>query len=272
MPTGKFVTVNGVQIHFHEAGQGKPVILIHGGGPGAGGLSNFRRNMEAIAKNGRAIVIDLPGWGESENKRAPGGVFEVFAEMMVGFMDGLGIEKADLIGNSLGGGTALMTAIKSPERVGKLVLMGTGGGLPVFSPWPTEGLLRMFMFYEGEGPTMEKLRKVLELLIFDQSAVTQELLDERMKAAMRPDVIASPPLRGVGAHPTDEIWRERLPAHETLLVWGREDRVVPLDAAFVLLKTMANAQLHVFPQCGHWAQWEKAEQFNTLVCDFLGLN
>jgi 4,5:9,10-diseco-3-hydroxy-5,9,17-trioxoandrosta-1(10),2-diene-4-oate hydrolase len=272
MSDGKFIDVNGVKIHYHDVGAGKPVILIHGGGPGAGGLSNYRRNMDAIAKRARALVIDLPGYGQSENKRAPGGIFVTLAEMIVGFMDALGLHKADFIGNSLGGGTALMMALRYPDRVGKMVLMGTAGGLPVFSPFPTEGLVRMFTFYDGDGPSIEKLRKVLELLIFDQSAITQELLEERLKAATRPDVISNPPLRAVvDIHLSDEMWRERMPAHETLLVWGRDDRVVPLDAAFILLKTMPNAQLHVFPKCGHWAQWEKADAFNDLVCDFLGL-
>jgi 4,5:9,10-diseco-3-hydroxy-5,9,17-trioxoandrosta-1(10),2-diene-4-oate hydrolase len=271
MSENKFIQIDGVKIHYHDAGAGEPTILIHGGGPGAGGLSNYRRNIDAIAARGRALVIDLPGFGESENKRAQGGIFEVLAKLMIGFMDGLALKKANFIGNSLGGGTALMTALRYPDRVGKLVLMGTGGGLPIFSPFPTEGLIRMFTFYDGEGPTIEKLLRVLQLLIFDQSLITEELVQERFKAATRADVVASPPLRGVGAHATDEIWRERLPSHETLLIWGRDDRVIPLDAAFALLKTMPNAQLHVFPQCGHWAQWEKADTFNHLVCDFLGL-
>jgi pimeloyl-ACP methyl ester carboxylesterase len=149
--------------------------------------------------------------------------------------------------------------------------MGTGGGVPVTSPFPTEGLLRMLTFYDGEGPTLEKLRRVIDLLVFDPSAITEDLIQERFRTATLPQTLANPPLRGRGYNPKDDLWREPLYALQcpTLLIWGREDRVMPLDAAFILLRTIPNAELHVFPQCGHWAQWEKADAFNLLVQDFL---
>jgi 4,5:9,10-diseco-3-hydroxy-5,9,17-trioxoandrosta-1(10),2-diene-4-oate hydrolase len=186
-------------------------------------------------------------------------------------MDALGVERASLVGNSLGGGTALRMALDAPGRVSRLVLMGTGGSLPLFTPYPTEGMQRIAGFYEGEGPTLEKLRRVLELLVFDQTRLTDELVHERFAAATRPDVIANPPMRGRGGKPVDALWREPLGSvtQSTLLLWGREDRVMPLDAAFVLLKALPLAELHVFPQCGHWVQWEQAARFNALVSEFL---
>jgi len=115
---------------------------------------------------------------------------------------------------------------------------------------------------------MEKLRKVIELLVFDSSSITPELMEERLKVASRPDLqknsVFHRPVWG-------DIWREDLSSltHRTLIIWGREDRVVPLDASFILLKVIQNARLHIFPKCGHWAQWEKADEFNTLVTNFL---
>jgi 4,5:9,10-diseco-3-hydroxy-5,9,17-trioxoandrosta-1(10),2-diene-4-oate hydrolase len=186
------------------------------------------------------------------------------------FMDELRIERASFIGNSLGGGTSLKLTLKQPDRVKRLVLMGPGGSVAPFTPMPTEGLLRMIQYYDGEGPTIEKLRAVIDLLVYDPSTITSALIEERFNASCAPETIANPPLSRRG-HPSDELWRQPLNTlqHETLIIWGREDRVVPLDSALILLKALPNASLHVFPKCGHWAQWEKADEFNALVLRFL---
>jgi 4,5:9,10-diseco-3-hydroxy-5,9,17-trioxoandrosta-1(10),2-diene-4-oate hydrolase len=268
-PESHFTGTDGSRVHYHEFGQGEPIIMIHGGGPGATGISNYRKNASELAKHFKVYVIDLPGYGQSDNNIGDTGIFESLANSVIAFMDELGIGKASFVGNSLGGGTSLKIAVKRPERVGKLVLMGTGGSMAMFTPMPTEGLQRMLGFYNGE-PTMEKLKRVIDLLVFDPSTITTEILEERLAASKDPKTLAKPPLSKRG-HLSDEIWREPLSQlpHETLLIWGREDRVVPLDSAFILLKTIPNARLHVFPKCGHWAQWEKADSFNTLVTGFL---
>ena len=266
------IDVGGTKINYVEMGAGPPVILVHGGGPGASGLSNYRKNITVFAEKNRVIVPDLPGYGASENKYPKAPIFTTLGNVIVGVMDALHVERADLVGNSLGGGASLRAAFDHPERVGKLVLMGPGGSSAVHTPMPTEGLLRMLTYYAGEGPSLEKIRKVLELLVYDISTITPELLQERLEASSRPDVIKAPPLMNLIAnYPEDQLWRlplEKL-THETLLIWGREDRVVPLDAYVPLLKTIPNARLHVFPKCGHWAQWEKADEFNELVLNFL---
>jgi 4,5:9,10-diseco-3-hydroxy-5,9,17-trioxoandrosta-1(10),2-diene-4-oate hydrolase len=267
--TERFIDVDGVRTCYYDEGKGQPIILMHGSGPGASGLSNFRKNIEAMSAGHRAIVVDLPGFGETENKLPGGLVYEAMAAFVCRFMDALKVQRASFIGNSMGGGTALMIALRAPERVNKLVLMGTGGSQAIFSPLPTEGLKRMRSFYSGDGPTMEKLKAVIELLVFDQSSITPELLEERLKAASRPDLKSGTIFQRL---PWGDLWREDLAAlkHPTLLIWGREDRVVPVDSSFLLLKSIPNAQLHVFPSCGHWVQWEKAQEFNSLVLDFLG--
>lgn len=261
----------GRKMTYYEAGEGDPLLLIHGGGPGAAGLSNYQKNIAHFAQKRRVIVPDLPGFGQSEAKPAPGGLFDAMGGSIMALLDHLDIVKASIVGNSLGGGAALRVALDQPDRVDRLVLMGPGGSIPIFSPFPTEGLFRMLHFYDGTPPTRERVRRVLELLVFDQSLITDELIDIRLEAATQPAAMAHPPLKGRGANPADDLFREplyKLP-HPTLIVWGRDDRVVPLDAAFFLLKVMPQSQLHVFSGCGHWVQWEKASRFNAVVSNFL---
>jgi 4,5:9,10-diseco-3-hydroxy-5,9,17-trioxoandrosta-1(10),2-diene-4-oate hydrolase len=272
MPEVKFIESDKGRIAYMEAGEGPVVFLIHGGGPGAYGYSNFRKNLQPIAERGnRVIIIDVPGYGQSSYRKTDGGMFGAGVEAMLKLMNELSIEKASMVGNSLGGGITLRLALEHPTRVEKMILMGTGGSLPITSTFPSEGLFRMFNFYEGEGPTLEKLDKVIDLLVYDRSAITPELVKERFKTATLPETVANPPLRGMATHPKNDLWREDIDKlqHPTLLIWGQDDRVLPLDLAFIMLKRIPNADLHVFSKCGHWVQWERADEFNELVSDFL---
>jgi 2-hydroxy-6-oxonona-2,4-dienedioate hydrolase/4,5:9,10-diseco-3-hydroxy-5,9,17-trioxoandrosta-1(10),2-diene-4-oate hydrolase len=187
--------------------------------------------------------------------------------IVLGLMDALKIDAADLVGNSLGGAAALMAALSAPNRVRRLVLMGPGGGLPVFTPFPTLPLLKLINFYDGSPPTAERLRAALEQLVFDPTSVTDELVAERLANCLRPDVMSHPPIRG---RIPEDIWREPIGKLQqpTLLIWGRDDRVIPLDSSLILLRLIPNARLHVLPR-GHWAQWECADEFNVLVEQFL---
>jgi Predicted hydrolases or acyltransferases (alpha/beta hydrolase superfamily) len=268
------INVDGVRINYVEAGVSRhgraPVLLLHGGGPGASGLSNYSRNILPLAARlGRVIVPDMPGFGASEYivPDGPGtGLMGAYADVTLAFMDALGIAEADMVGNSMGGGQCLSIALRRPERIRRMVLMGPGGLLAMHTPFPTEGNMRMATFYAGEGPTAEKMRAVLELLVFDQSVITEELVAERLEAASRPDVMQDPPWR----RGLDPFWQERLweIQHETLIVWGREDRVNPVDGAFYFNKVIPNSELHLFPSCGHWVQWEKPGPFNAMVAEF----
>ncbi len=269
---GKRIQAGGVELHYHEAGSGFPLVLLHGGGPGASGWSNFSRNVGPLAQHWRVLVPDLPGFGQSQRMTIEDRAFGFYSGVVRDFLKALGIPRAHFVGNSLGGGTALKLALDHPGCVGGLVLMGTGGSVPVFSATPTEGVRRLFDFYAGTGPSLQKLRAFIDLLVYDSAAVTDELLAARYAAATLPEVVANPPLKFKGRPPLEDLWREPLGelGHDVLLVSGREDRVVPLDAAFLLLKLIPKARLHVLPKCGHWAQWEHADEFNALVYDFLG--
>jgi len=251
-------------------------VLLHGGGPGASAWSNFGRNLGVFAGRFRTLMIDQPGFGRSDKPPVVGNYFTFAAGALAGLLDELGIGRVHLVGNSLGGGTAVRFALRYPDRAGRLVLMGPGGlSLNVFAPDPTEGVKRLMEFSAPPGPSKEKMAAFLRTLVFDQRLITDELVEERLAAARDPAALAA--AASLGASFFDPataeeglLWREahRL-RNQVLLVWGREDRVNPLDGALVALKLIRRARLHVFGGCGHWAQLEKFDEFNQLVIGFL---
>jgi 4,5:9,10-diseco-3-hydroxy-5,9,17-trioxoandrosta-1(10),2-diene-4-oate hydrolase len=267
-----------MHLHYEEAGtgDGPPVVMLHGGGPGASGMSNFRRNLPSFAGRFRTLVVDQPGYGKSDKPPVTGNYFTFAADALAGLLDELGIDRVHLAGNSLGGGTSVRFALNYPERAGRLVLMGPGGlSLNVLSADPTEGVKRLAEFAAPPGPSREKMAAFLRTLLFDQRLVTDELIDERYAAACDPQALAA--MASMGASFFDPasyeeglLWRE---AHRlrnpVLLIWGREDRVNPVDGALVAMKMIRRAQLHVFGGCGHWVQLEKFDEFNRLAIGFL---
>jgi 4,5:9,10-diseco-3-hydroxy-5,9,17-trioxoandrosta-1(10),2-diene-4-oate hydrolase len=278
--------VGGLPVHYHDAGSppadpgsgpgdAGTVVLLHGGGPGASAWSNFGRTMPVVAKQFRTVMMDLPGYGQSAARPATGHFFTVAAEALAGLLDQLEVEKVHLIGNSLGGGTALRFALDYPKRAGRLVLMGPGGlTLNVLAPDPTEGVRRLMEFGAPPGPSRAKMEAFLRIMVHDQRLITDELIDERYAVASQPEALAAMAAMGAsffGPHAEDGmLWREaHRVRHDVLLIWGREDRVNPLDGALIALKQLRRAQLHVFGGCGHWAQLEKFDEFNELTLRFL---
>jgi 4,5:9,10-diseco-3-hydroxy-5,9,17-trioxoandrosta-1(10),2-diene-4-oate hydrolase len=270
-----------MHLHYDEAGAddsgtAPPVVMLHGGGPGASGVSNFGSNLPVFAGRFRTLLVDQPGFGKSDKPPVTGNYFTFAADALAGLLDELGIGQVHLVGNSLGGGTAVRFAVNYPERAGRLVLMGPGGlSLNVLSADPTEGVKRLAEFAAPPGPSREKMAAFLRTLVFDQRLVTDELIDERYAAACEPQALAA--MASLGASFFDPscfedglLWRDahRL-RNRVLLIWGREDRVNPVDGALVALKLVRRAQLHVFGGCGHWAQLEKFDEFNQLAIAFL---
>jgi 4,5:9,10-diseco-3-hydroxy-5,9,17-trioxoandrosta-1(10),2-diene-4-oate hydrolase len=268
----RFVEFDGLRVHYNEVGSGPALIFVHGGGPGSSGLSNFSRNMMAFASRYRVIAIDLPGYGQSTKLRISEPLWGYYAKVLAGFIDALGLGKAHLVGNSLGGASALKTALDFAEKVDRLVLMGPGGGYSLFEKQPSDGIRSLVTFYMPPGPSLDRMRQFLEYLVYDPSSVSDEVLQERLDRATDPETAEFMPLRvGPNMAPIHDLWRERLDRlpHETLIVWGREDRVNPLDQSLILMRQIPNARLLVMPKCGHWAQWEKADEFNRTVMAFL---
>jgi 4,5:9,10-diseco-3-hydroxy-5,9,17-trioxoandrosta-1(10),2-diene-4-oate hydrolase len=277
--TSQYADVGAFRLHYHEAGpaDAPTVVMLHGGGPGASAWSNFGRNLPVFATSFRTILVDQPGFGHSDKPEITGQYFTFAADAVLGLLDKLGIEKAHLVGNSLGGGTAVRFALRHPGRAARLVLMAPGGlSLNVFSPDPTEGIKKLYAFAAPPGPSKEKLAEFLRTLVFDQSLVTDELVAERFQPASDPVSLRAMASMGASftrAETLEEgmLWREAYRLRQrVLLVWGREDRVNPLDGALVALKLIPRAQLHVFGRCGHWAQLERFAEFNRLTMDFLG--
>jgi 4,5:9,10-diseco-3-hydroxy-5,9,17-trioxoandrosta-1(10),2-diene-4-oate hydrolase len=251
--------------------------MLHGGGPGASAWTNFGRNLPVFARRHRTLLVDQPGFGHSDKPKITDQFFTFSADALARLLDVLGLERVALVGNSLGGGTAVRFALRHPDRAGRLVLMAPGGlNLSVFSPDPTEGISKLYAFAAPPGPSKQKLAEFLRALVHDRALITDELVEERFAVASAPDSLRA--MASMGASFTRPetaedgmLWRE---AHRlrqrVLLIWGREDRVNPLDGALVALKVIRRAQLHVFGGCGHWAQLEKFDEFNRLVLDFLG--
>ncbi|OBG39652.1 MULTISPECIES: alpha/beta fold hydrolase [Mycolicibacter] len=273
------VTVAGKPIFFAEAGAGPAVVLLHGGGPGASGVSNYARNIDALAQHFRVIVPDMPGYGRSVKEVDQRDPFGCLADMIRGLLDELGLDTAHLVGNSYGGACALRLALDTPARVGKLVLMGPGG-IGTTRGAPTAGLKTLLAYYGGDGPSRDKLASFIRTyLVYDGAAVPDDLIDLRYAASIDPEVVANPPLRRPsGPTALRTLWRmdltrdSRLADLQTpaLVLWGRDDKVNKPAGGPMLLNLMPNAELVMTSRTGHWMQWERAELFNRLVTEFLG--
>ncbi|WP_040833093.1 4,5:9,10-diseco-3-hydroxy-5,9,17-trioxoandrosta-1(10),2-diene-4-oate hydrolase [Nocardia brevicatena] len=275
--TSRFAQVRpDLTLHYHEAGvgNGPTIVLLHGGGPGASSWSNFAHNIPVLAQDFHVIAVDQPGYGRSDKPTEHPQYFVHSASALKDLLNTLQItERVHLLGNSLGGGAAVRFALDYPDRAGKLVLMGPGGlSTNLFAPDPTEGVKLLGKF--NTEPTRENLEAFLRIMVFDQSLVTEELIEERFASASTPEALAATRAMGKSFAGADfekgMLWREAYRLRQpVLLIWGREDRVNPLDGALVALKTIPRAQLHVFGGCGHWAQLEKFAEFNRLATDFL---
>ena len=276
--TERTVTVSGKPIFFAETGTGPAVVMLHGGGPGASGVSNYSRNVDALARHFRVIVPDMPGYGRSIKGVHQNDPFGYLADMIRGLLDELCIDTAHLIGNSYGGAAALRLALDTPDRVGKLVLMGPGG-IGTTRCLPTNGLKSLLSYYGGDGPSRDKLATFIRTyLVYDGAAVPDALIDLRYQASIDPEVVANPPLRRPsGPMAPRTLWRMDLTRDSrlkglptpTLVLWGRDDKVNRPAGGPMLLNMMPNAQLVMTSHTGHWLQWERAELFNRIVTDFL---
>lgn len=268
------------KIHYNEAGEGHPVIMLHGTGPGATGWSNFSRNVEGLSGKYRMIAMDFPGWGGSDavdpsvHNRAL-----TNAESVKLLMDELGIEKAALVGNSMGGAATLQFCALYPERLSHMITMGAAVfGMPnIFTPGGlTEGIRIIRETYEN--PTPENFRRLVSIMVYDASFVTDELCEMRSRNALKSQENLTNWLKGFGpraAHgmsPGEMLAKVATYKGPSLFIHGRDDRVVPMESTLRLVSMVENSAAHIFNRCGHWAQIEHAEAFNALLDGFLQAN
>ena len=254
-------------VHDVGTGSGTPVLMIHGSGPGVSAWANWRQAIPALAGSRRVIAPDMVGFGYTD---PPSGIeysMDTWVRQGLDLLDALGLERVHLVGNSFGGALAMALAIRAPERVQRLVLMGSVG-----VPFPiTEGLDAVW----GYQASFENMRSIMDYFAWSRELVTDELAKLRYEASIRPGfqesfsaMFPAPRQRWVDAMTSAEADIRALP-HETLIIHGREDKVIPLSNSLTLADWIPNAQLHVFGHCGHWTQIEHSARFNRLVGDFL---
>lgn len=275
--TSRFVRIRegdlDLQLHYNDAGEGaETVIMLHGSGPGASGWANFSRNVDPFVAAGyRVVLIDFPGWNKSDPIVSTGSRSELNARSLKGLMDALDLRQAHLVGNSMGAHSAVAFALAYPERVGKMILMGGGtGGVSPFVPMPTEGIKLIGALYRD--PTIENLKRMMNVFVYDTSNLTEDLFKARLDNMLARRDHLENFVKSAEINPRqfpDVGPRLGEITAPTLVVWGRDDRFVPMDSGLRLVAGLANAQMHIFSRCGHWAQWEHADTFNRMVKDFL---
>jgi pimeloyl-ACP methyl ester carboxylesterase len=264
---GKAVEALGVKTNYHEAGTGTPVILIHGSGPGVSAWANWQFALPVLSSRFRVFAYDQLGFGYTELPAQPDYCLERWTDHLLSFMHAVGIERAHLVGNSMGAAVALAAAVTHPEAVDRLVLMGAMG---VRFPL-TEGLDTTW----GYAPGLANMRHLLDIFAYNRNLVSDQLAELRYKASIRPGIsenfasmFPAPRQQGVDALAAYEDRLSDIQA-PTLIIHGREDRVIPMQTSLTLLNLLPNAQLHIFGHCGHWTQIEHKVAFNHIVGDFL---
>jgi len=269
--TARTVQLKGGELAYQEAGQGHPLVFLHGSGPGATGWSNFAPNIEPLSKKFRVLAVDMPGWGGSypvkaEDRNHPA----VAAE----FLDALGIDKAAFVGNSMGGATTIRFAVEYPDRISHLITMGAGaGGARLFSAGdgPSEGLKILQQGYRDPSP--ETMAQLVDIMTFDSGSNSEALAKQRSDNAKASQQHLDNFLGGLKlprVAPTDEqVAGITAPS---LIVHGRDDRVVHFEHSLKLVSLIPDSRLVLFNRCGHWAQLEHAAEFNRLVEQFVESN
>ena len=271
--TGPFST------HLHRAGEGhaESILFLHGSGPGADGWSNWQFALPEFGEAYDALAPDLIGFGASTHPSPPPTSIRAWmrcwVDQCIALLDKLGKEKVHLVGNSMGGALALHLLIEAPQRFESVVLMGPVGAPCTLTP----ALDRLWGFHED--PTYTNLREAIRWFVYDESFIREKLEDitrMRLQAAMRPEVRRSfeamfppPRQRILDALVVPESSLQRM-EHPTLLIHGRDDRIVPVETSLHLVRHLPRVQLHMLGQCSHWTQIEYKETFHQLLWDFFG--
>lgn len=271
--TSKFVNVGKLRIHYNEAGSGDPLVFVHGGGPGASGWNNFHQNLQELAKTFRCILVDLPLFGKSDKPtQIVGSRMAYFATFLRDFLDVLNLERVSLIGNSMGGATCAKFAIEYAERLDRMVIMG-GGGTVRFDPSRPEllgeGIVAQMQFLAD--PSRSAAEKMLRLFVFDDDKLPIDTVRERVALAVQPAIVeAQRTLFGDPEGIEDLTEMLSKVTAKTLVLWGREDKFIPLAAGYTYLEMIPDCEMHAFPHCGHWVMIEREKEFNQMVHKFVG--
>lgn len=269
------VNMSGLRARFLWAGEaGSPVVLIHGLGASA---EIWQFNIEALASRHRVFAPDLPGFGRTEKPRWMDYGPAAYSRFIREFLSAAGIGRAALVGHSLGGGVALRAALDDPGCAERLVLVSSAGlGRHVSLPLRVAslpGFDRVFF-----KPSLRVFTRFLHRLVYDPAAITPEFARLYSELFFRPDSVRAFTgiLRAVatlrGARPgVLEALREGLATvtAPTLVVWGRQDRILPVSQGIDAADRIPGARLHIFERCGHMPNIEHPGEFNRVVMEFL---
>jgi pimeloyl-ACP methyl ester carboxylesterase len=265
---GRTIDAGGIGTHYHDVGTGQPVLLLHGSGPGVSAWANWQHNIPALAKNYRVLAPDIVGFGDTERPTDVHYSLGTWVDHVWAFLDALEIAKTSLVGNSLGGRIGLAMAEQHPERLDRMVLMGAPGVGMTLTPG-----LRALREYQPSERNMRAM--LLDCFAVDPSIITDDLVRDRYEASVAPgafeayrDMFFSERHAGGELGITED--QARAVPTRTLLLHGREDKVVPVEVAWNMVRLLPDADLAVFARCGHWTQIERADDFNALVTGFLG--
>ncbi len=265
---GEFLDIgDGLDVHFHERGVGgEPIIFLHGGGQGSGGWTNWKQNLDYFAAQGyHAIAPDAIGYGLSS--KPADGVYNVafLVDCLKHYVDKRGFKKLSLVGNSMGGAMSIMFSQRFPQLLDKLVVMAPAGigDLSSYRQMPAIKLL-FEIAHEPGGVDEHKIRRLCQALAYNNAFVTDDLVRERLEVALtQPAAVFQTldiPDLSPGFKDMKMPW---------LALWGVNDQACPVERGFDIVRASPNSQLVVYPECGHWVQAEKEDEFNRLCVQFL---
>ena len=254
-------------IHVAEAGSGPAVVFLHGSGPGASGASNFRQNIDAFVDAGfRVILPDLIGYGASSKPEGIDYTLQLFTDTVYDALRQHGVERAALVGNSLGGGVALQLTLDHPEFTSSLVLMAAGCVAERESYFVMPGIAKMVSSFGGPDFNLAEQKRLVSNLVHPDFApnIPDELIAERFAVAR--------------TQPKDVLVRMRTPdlsprlgeiTQPIFVLWGLNDEFCPEAHARLFLDKCADVRAITFARTGHWVQVERAAEFNRYGIDFL---
>ena len=257
-------TAEGELTHYHEVGEGTPILFLHGSGTGVSAAANWWLNLPQIGEQARCIAIDTIGYGQTVVAPNTAYGIRAWVDHAVRTLDALGIEKTWIVGNSLGGWLAFQLVLDYPERVLGIVSMGTGGAKQTAA----------LKAHANPELTLDGIKKTLSMFVVDKSLITDELVKVRFASAEN-DYASNRLMDVVGARDRDrfefplDFEKMKDITVPVLLIHGVQDVVIPVSRSWDILNTVPHADAHIFSQCGHWSQVEKAEEFNTVIKDYL---
>ncbi len=262
-----FVDAAGIQTRYLDEGQGKPLILMHGGGAGADSWGNWRGCIPLLSRHFRVLAVDMLGFGKTAKPDPTTFVYsqEARVKHLVDFIEAMDLKRVSLVGNSMGGATSLGVCMRWPNLVDRLVLMGSAGLNTEISE-----SVRVILSY---APSRENMQTLVQVLTHEGFRVDSELLEYRYQLTQEPGLMAAygATMRWIAAqgglfYPEEAI---RQVKHQTLVVNGKQDKVVPPELAWKFAQLLENSRLYLIPHCGHWAMIEHSQEFCDITTQFL---